>query len=364
MPIQFETVNFTSGDGFRANLQHVVHERETPRGPVMLVHGAGVRANIFNPPTKRNLVQMLVDDGYDVWLENWRASIDFPPNEWNLDQAALYDHPAAVKKVLEQTGTQSLKAIIHCQGSTSFMISYMLGLVPEVSLIISNAVSLHPVVPSFSVFKLKVFVPIVKLLFTYLNPQWGLEAPDLKTKVLRMLVNLSHREKDTLVGKFVSFTYGAGFPALWRLENLDEVTKNWIQHEFAEVPLSFFDHINKAVSRGQLLAADAGKAEASYVDRPLPDTARIVLFAGERNLCFLPQSQQNTYAYLEKQQPKKHKIYSLKDYSHLDVFFGKNAHRDVFPIMLKELNQTLQPKTTEPCPYPEESSDTGTATHL
>jgi hypothetical protein len=182
---------------------------------------------------------------------------------------------------------------------------------------------------------LKWFVPVVKLFFRYLNPQWGLHAPDLKSKFLRFLVQLTHRENDTSVGKFVSFTYGAGFPALWRLENLDEPTKTWIQQEFAAVPLSFFDHIKKCVQHGALVS----NSDNGDYTLPCPKTtARFVLFAGEKNLCFKPESQQRTYAYLEALEPSRHKLYIVKDYSHLDIFLGKKAHEDVFPIMIKELN--------------------------
>src|SRR5690606_22283727 len=117
------------------------------------------RANIFNPPTEKNLIRVLAEEGYDVWLENWRGSIDLPPNEWDLDLVAFNDHPAAVRKVVELTGHHEIKAIIHCQGSTSFMIAAMLGKLPEVKLIISNAVSLHPVVPQYSLFKLWGYIP-------------------------------------------------------------------------------------------------------------------------------------------------------------------------------------------------------------
>lgn len=340
MEAQFETVPFTTQDGFVCNLQHLVNHNSTPKGPVLLVHGAGVRANIFNPPTPKNIIAMLAEEGYDVWLENWRGSIEFKPNQWDLDQVALNDHPAAVKTVVEKTGAPAIKAIIHCQGSTSFMISAALGLIPEVKLIISNAVSLHPVVPEYSEFKLKVYVPLVKLILKYLNPQWGLHAPDLRAKFLRMMVKLTHHEDDTLVGKFVSFTYGAGFPALWRLENLDDTTKDWIQHEFAAVPLSFFDHIKKCVKQKALVPnKHRSGLPFSYVEVPPKTQARIVLFGGEKNLCFKPQSQQNTYQYLNTLHPDYHKLYILKDYSHLDVFLGKNAHNDVFPLMIHELNQ-------------------------
>lgn len=127
MDLTFETIPFKALDGFDLNLEHVVRDTAPTKGPLLFVHGAGVRANIFNAPNKTNLIKEAVKAGYDVWLENWRASIDLPKNEWNLDIVARNDHPAAVKKIVELTGKTTLKAIIHCQGSTSFMMSAMLG---------------------------------------------------------------------------------------------------------------------------------------------------------------------------------------------------------------------------------------------
>lgn len=334
----FETFEFETADGLSCNLKHPLGQQPT-KGPVLLVHGAGVRGNIFNPPTPKNLIYCLMEEGYDVWIENWRGSIEFPPNEWDLDQVALYDHPATVKKLAELTGSEDIKAIIHCQGSTSFMISVMLGLVPQVKAIISNAVSLHPIVPNYSLFKLWTYIPLVKNFFTYLDPQWGLHAPDTRSKLLRLLVQATHHEKDTLVGKFVSFVYGAGFPALWRLENLDKETMNWIQQEFAAVPLSFFLHIKRCVAKGKLVPLETG-SEREYVPKHVGSLPRITLFAEAKNRCFLPESQQKTFDYLEKAEPGKHRLYILDEYSHLDIFFGKNAHIDVFPLMIKALNQS------------------------
>src|SRR5204862_4419747 len=137
-----EVVPFLAGDGLQCNLVHVRSEQPPTRGPVLVVHGAGVRANIFRSPVAETFVDALVDEGYDVWLENWRASIDLEPNEWTLDQAALYDHPAAVRKIVAETGADEVKAIIHCQGSTSFMMSAVAGLVPQVKTIVANAVTL------------------------------------------------------------------------------------------------------------------------------------------------------------------------------------------------------------------------------
>lgn len=334
---RFDTVPFEAFDGFKCNLKHYISDKPTPKGPVLLVHGAGVRSNIFNPPSDHNIIHMLSDSGYDVWLENWRGSIDLDENEWDLDQVAKNDHPAAVEKIVELTGNPEVKAIIHCQGSTSFLISAALGLLPQVKLIISNAVSLHPVIPRFSVFKLNVLLPMVGVFFDYLNPSWGLEAPDLKSRVLRKLVKTTQWEKDTTVGKMVSFTYGAGRPALWELDNLDRKTMDWIQYEFAHVPLSFFRHIRDCVRKGILVPS--GNGGFDYQVTPLKTEARIVLFAGMKNKCFLPESQIRTFEYLEKMRPGFHKLFLMEEYSHLDIFFGKNAHVDVFPKMINELDQ-------------------------
>src|SRR5690606_19830914 len=123
-------------------------------------------------------------------------SIDFPASKWTLDQAARYDHPAAVKTITEQTGHREIKAIIHCQGSTSFAMSAVAGLVSQVSVIISNAVSLHPVVPNWSRFKMSVMLPMVKLITDYLNPHWGIEAPSMAAKLISAFVRLTHHECD------------------------------------------------------------------------------------------------------------------------------------------------------------------------
>jgi predicted alpha/beta hydrolase len=107
-----EIVEFAARDGFRLNLHHFPGDRAGHPEPVIVLHGAGVRANLSLPPVEETFVDALLDAGYDVWLLNWRASIDLPPNEWTLEDAAVLDDPAAVRTVLERTGATSAKAVI------------------------------------------------------------------------------------------------------------------------------------------------------------------------------------------------------------------------------------------------------------
>ncbi len=333
-----DTHFFRADDGLPLTLLRVRGAAEPTKGPVMLVHGAGVRAELFRPPVERTLVDALVDEGWDVWLLNWRASIDLDPVPWTLDDAAAYDHPAAVRQVLEQTGATTMKAIVHCQGSTSFCMSAVAGLVPAVDVIVSNAVSLHPVIPPFARFKIGVLRPAMQQLTPYLNPAWGDGPTTPFSRVARRVVMASHWECDNPVCRMVSFTYGSGRPALWSHENLNEATHEWIRGEFAEVPMSFFAQMAACVKAGQLVSVSKRPGLLSrYADKAPATTARFALFAGADNRCFLPESQQRTFDFLSHHRPGRDSLHVLPGYGHLDVFFGKDAHRDVFPLILAEL---------------------------
>jgi hypothetical protein len=334
-----DVVPFTAGDGMPLNLHHVRGPREPTRGPVLLVHGAGVRADIFRAPEAVNIVDALVAEGWDVWLENWRASIDLPPNPWTLDQAAVYDHPHAVRAVLESTGASTLKAVIHCQGSSSFALAAVSGLLPEVDTIVSNAMSLHPVVPTFSRFKISRIAPLLAPSLPYVDPHWGAKRPRrMIERAMVGFVDTTHPECDNRVCKMVSFTYGTGHPALWSHENLSAATHSWLRTEFGPVPMTFFHQMAASVRRGHL--ATTGTVPGLPIDPisgPPRTDARFVLFAGADNRCFLPASQQRTYDYLDRYRPGVHRLHVIPGYGHLDVFMGRYAARDTIPLIVRDL---------------------------
>jgi hypothetical protein len=304
-----------------------------------------VRANLFRPPVRETFVDALLDAGWDVWLLNWRASIDLAPHEWTLDQAARYDHPVAVQTVCDLTGSPTLRAVVHCQGSTSFVMSAAAGLLPQVEMVVSNAVSLHPVIPWWSKAKISGVAPVVSRFWSYINPAWGNSAgdsaPNLPARALVAGVCLVHRECHNAVCRMVSFTYGSGFPALWRHENLNPETHDWISHEFGPVPLTFFKQMARCVARGHLVSVEPGPdLPSSIVAQPPRTSARFVFLAGDRNRCFLPESQERTFRFFDAHQPGVHGFHLFEGYGHLDVFLGERAATDTFPTILKELEQS------------------------
>lgn len=334
-----EVVPLEIADGVPCNLIHVRGPNEPTRGPVLLVHGVGVRTEIWRPPTPRTLIEALVDDGYDVWMETWRASMDVPNNTWTLDQGAVLDHPVAVRKVVELTGADSIQVVAHCQGSTSFMMSACAGLVPEVRTIVSSAVSLHPVLTGMSRWKLMNITPVVSRLLGYMDPQWGEHgAPWVLPKLITAYAKLSRRKCDNGVCKVSSFMFGAGDPTLWTHEQLSAETHEWTKGEFGAAPLTFWRQIRRCVREGHLISVeDRPELPASFVAQPPQTDARFSFITGGANHCFAPASQQRTFDWFERREPGRHSLHIVPGYGHLDVFIGERAHADWHPIILGEL---------------------------
>lgn len=239
-------------------------------------------------------------------------------------------------------GADEVRAVIHCQGSTSFMMSAVAGLLPDVSVVVSNAVSLHPVVSRLARLKLRWLIPPTARVLGYLDPQWGRTgAPGVLPKLISGWVRVTHRECDNMVCRLSSYTYGTGEPTLWRHENLNRATHEWLCDEFADVPLTFFEQIRRSVDAGHLVRADAHPdLPESFVDAPPRTRARFAFFAGALNACFEPESQRRTHAWFEGHEPGRHSLNVIPNYGHLDVFMGAHAAHDVFPHMLAELERT------------------------
>lgn len=326
-------------DGVTITLIRVRTEPEATKGPLLLVHGVAMRAESFRPPVPRTIVDALLDDGWDVWMLNWRGSTDLDPRPWTLDDVALNDIPAAVRYVLAQTGAGSLKAVAHCQGSTSLSMAAVSGLVPEVDVIVSNGVSLHPVIPRFGRVKLHGLRPLVQRTQTYVDVPWRDGPEGVLPRLTRNAVRVWHAECGNASCNMASFALGSGHPALWRHANLDAATHEWVGTEFGRVPMSYYAQLAASERAGQIVSLRPRDGlRARYADEAPRTDARFALFAGSENRAFLPGSQRATFAYLQRHQPGRHSLHVLRGYGHADVFLGSRAHIDVYPRILAELN--------------------------
>jgi hypothetical protein len=331
-------------------------DRTAPKGPVLLIAGSSVGSSVFRPKgVNETLVDRLLREGYDVYLENWRGSLDRTPREYSLDEAAAIDHPKAVAEVAASSGSPEVKAIVHCLGSSGFMLALASGRLHtedfRVTRVVSNAVSLHPIVPRAAEFMLRSTMPVFNRVLPYLDPQWAADEPltdapppdqpgspyplprlTPRPPLGRMLVGwsrLTHHECESDVCNFAQFMYGAGPSTLYEESRLSPETRRWMEGQFAWAPVRLYRQIGRSLLVGHLvpmrhwdpsmLRMDLFETGPSKVD------TRITFITGTRNRCFSPASQLRTFEWFSAHQPDQgHQFKPLEGFGHLDVWIGQH----------------------------------------
>jgi cholesterol oxidase len=131
----------------------------------------------------------------------------------------------------------------------------------------------------------------------------------------------------------VLFLYGD----VIKLENLNRATYDAIPEMFGVANLTTFVHLGKIVRAGHAVGA-AG--EESYLPRADRLNLPIAFLHGGENHLFLPDGSEETMRFLAARNGANlYTRHVLRDYAHMDCFIGKDASRDVYPIVASELEK-------------------------
>lgn len=327
-----ETTFFTANDGVVLRLTRFVGGA---RGPVVLAHGLGVSSSIFTTDTiDTNLLEYLVAQGFDVWLLDYRASIELPASEgrFSADDVAMKDFPAAIAKVRELSAKDRVHVVAHCFGSTTFLMAMLGGLEHVASAVCSQA-TLHVVVPPLAHFKSGLHLPTVlealglDALSAYArsNAGWLEQLYDRGLGALPMPVGESC---ESAVCHRISFMYAP----LYRHDRLNPATHDALGEMFGIANLDAFDQMARMVQAGRLVDREGR-------DVYLPEIKRLAIpitfLHGADNACFLPRGSELSFELLRSSNPDvAYARHVIPDYGHIDCIFGKNAAADVYPHVL------------------------------
>ncbi len=341
---------FTTGD--RLGLSLLRFLRAPCDDVVIIIHGLTTSSDMFIMPEHYNLVQYLLDHGFtDVWTLDYRMSnrysYNLRRNRYNMDDIALHDHPAAVATVRRAVGEgKRIHVICHCLGSVSFTMSLFAKAVTGIRSVIANSVALTPRVPKWSHIKLITapFLCEYVLGVEYINPYWRREPGWSPGKLLAWLVSAVHRECDSPECHMLSMMWGTGFPALYRHENLLDITHRRGGDLYGGVSVHYYRHVLKMV-RADNTAVKMEPGNPRY--QTLPDDyfqyAReietpVLFVTGQENHVFT-DSNIVCHQRLEQIVPGRHQLHVFPGYGHQDVFMGKSVHEDIFPRFLNFLQQ-------------------------
>ncbi len=310
------------------------------KGPVILSHGLGVSSKIFSLDTiDTNLLEYLYAQNYDVWLLDYRASIDLPAanSQFTADDIAKYDYPAAVAKVLMETGAESVQMVVHCFGSTTFFMSMLTGLQGVRSAVVSQ-IAAHIKAPLLSRLKTGLYIPTVldsigvDSLTAYVDTHanW---MERLYDNTLRFYPIEFEEHSNSPVDRRITFMYGQ----LWELDQLNSATHTTLHELFGVANITCFEHLARMIRIGHLVSYDGAEI---YMGQMKSLAIPMCFIHGAENSAFNPESTKQTFDLLRHTNGELYSRYVIPNYGHIDCIFGKNAVHDVYPYILKHLEQT------------------------
>jgi cholesterol oxidase len=327
---------FSTADGVSLRL---VRYEGGSKGPVLLVHGLGMSGQVFSVDTLNvNLVEYLAESGYDVWVLDSRASIDIAGSEdqFTADLIAEQDLPAAVGKVRELTGAAAVDVVAHGLGATTLLMAIVGGLQGVRSAVCSQG-GLHVVTQRAARVKAGLYLPgVIKALGQQSLRADGGGTKGWKNRLfdagLRLLPVELEEQCSSPVCRRITFMYGP----LYEHDQINLATHEALHELFGVVNLQVFDHLARMVREGHAVRT-TGESWLRDLDRlALP----ITFLHGADNACFLPESTQATMAALaDANGPDFYRHTVIPDYGDMDCLIGKDAARDVFPLILEHLER-------------------------
>ncbi len=311
------------------------------RGPLLLAHGLGVSSLIFSIDTiETNAVEFLVEQGFDVWLLDYRASIELESasTTFSGDDVALIDYPAAVDRVRQLTGARTIQAFVHCFGASTFMMAMLSGLEGVRSAVCSQ-IATDVIAGPATRFKINLRFPEVLQLM-------GVRQLDARVaersrgfdrffgQVVKHWPLPSHARCEDPVCRRISFMYGP----LYRHEQLNSATHRRLGDLFGPANMKCLHHLGLMVRKKRIVDSAGRDTYAPQVGRlAIP----ILFIHGSLNDCYLPQSTQLAYDRLSEANGKE--LYERREipgFGHIDCIFGKDASTDVFPHVAEHLLAT------------------------
>jgi cholesterol oxidase len=325
---------FTTGDGVALRLTRF---NGGAKGPVILAPGFGTSGLAYTiDTTDTNLPEYLYARGYDVWVLDYRASPELPASDtqFTVDDIATQDWPAAVAKVRQVSGAASVQVMGHCVGSLSFLMAMLAGMTGVRSAVCSQ-LTLFPIAPALT--DVKAAMRLASLLDDVGEHFWQTDADRHKfvEEALDKFMRLypTHEGCTSAVCRRILFLYGE----VYHHANLNDPTHQAIHEMFGRANLTALKHLTRMIQQGHVV-------DSKGKDVYLPNASRLALpisfIHGGINRMFLPKGSELTYDFLrEKNGPQWYTRTVIPQYAHMDCFIGRDAARDIYPVVAAELDK-------------------------
>ena len=324
---------FRASDGTELRLTNYPFGK---RGPLVLAPGYGNSARTWALDTvPKSFTEYLGEHGYDVWLFDYRASPDLDSSEtqFTVDEIAIRDWPAAIEHIRSETGADSVQALGHCIGGLTLCMALGGGLEGVRSATFS-ALAGHPVPTPANRLRAHVRVPTstAHARPAHISTDYVPESRQDRRSSASCAHSRSSASTTAPVGRRIYFIYGDVFDHA----RIDEETMSEAVPEFfGPSNMTFFEHMGVMVRRGRAVDMQGRDVYLDAGRFRIP----ISFITGEHNRMFLPRGLAATHEHLRGRTATAYAHHVIEGYAHLDLWLGRDAERDVFPIALGELER-------------------------
>jgi cholesterol oxidase len=352
----------TTADG----CQLVLRNHPGPRGSaVLLLHGASAGSDTFRiGEGKPSLVDYLVDEQFDVWTLDWRASMNCakeifcrnPKTSFTIDAAATHDVPAAIATMRGKGVEGTIALVGHCMGGAIVAQGIAVGAIAaaDVENVVLTALGLFYKNAPDDVLKAEdqsleqILSSGQHLLHPTLrwdpavcthNPGPGDWDPLLQGPYEVWLDTPLPHNCDNALCHRLSYMFGMPFVP----GKIPTIHKEHLPHQFGYIPVQFLLHCCQNLRRGYAAPFVANNSGATLPrdDRYLKPEAfrerRITLITGDVNSLWHRDSIDTMYEWLRRgtpaDQPRALRKHVIPGFGHQDLHWAGDAPRVVFPLI-------------------------------
>jgi alpha-beta hydrolase superfamily lysophospholipase len=341
-----ESVPLIASDGTRLGLTRV-HGDLPPDAPaVLLLHGHTASSEMFLLPEIRNLVDALLDGGYEPWLLDWRGSCRLPYNEgrtrYTYDDVALYDIPEAVAVIRDQAGDRKLFVVAHCIGALCLSLSLTGGLVPDLAGVVAQGVFLTPKASAKTRLLMHVGGEFLRTRWAHLPVDFSQVGLRSRYTPVFAWAGRGADCKDPTCQILQNSAWGMG-GSLFEHDNLHGRTHDRLAELFGAVPLWVLPHMRRmelahTVMRWNASDRRYARLPVNAVDSAGQIDCPLLLLAGSENKIWM-DSNELCYDILSRRYPQLDVSYrEIPGYGHVDPVIGRGAALDVFGHILDFLD--------------------------
>lgn len=322
-----ETCYFTTDDGWRLAIHHYFPKNGHITYPVVLCHGLDSNRYIFDLRPGPSLARYLARNGLDVWVSELRGSgmSDRPgffatdvPRSWSFEDHLNSDLPAIIQYVLERTGSEKLHWIGHSMGG--MLIQAYLSAHPDAPVASAVTIGAPADFSRITMKGVKVLAKIRLFLKAFPIPPMPFNG--------RLVLPIAHRLPSFLMGLFYPPNISPHVVRQMVAVGSELITSTRLWLDFG-----------RFVQTGVL----ASEKNEPYLRNLDVCAIPMLLIAGSKDLMAPPESVKAAAGGAAAGA----RIYRLfgkaegntEDYGHIDMIVGKNAHNEVYPVILNWISE-------------------------